>query len=221
MKRYDFNSFEEFSDAEVAGEWEALTVVTENGWIKADLMTECKSWKTALRRFFKALDPDSAEEFEGWYECMRESAESGYFKMNDSRMADGSRNPYMSYAWEIEEMNDGEWYIFLNIHPGEYETEETEKNGTESTEETAEEAAETAETVEETEGTTETTTTETAESSETETADGTDSTSGTTAAKRTEANGRDGHERQQTPRHDSGNTLSALSALSANPPFLR
>ena len=199
MKRYDFNSFEEFSDAEVAGEWEALTVITENGWIKADLMTECKSWKTALRRFFKALDPDSAEEFEGWYECMRESAESGYFKMNDSRMADGSRNPYSFYAWEIEEMNDGEWYIFLNIHPGEYETEE-------ETEETANDAE-----------TTETTT----ETSETETADGTASTSTTTAAERTGANERDGHERQREPDNGGENTLSAFSAISAHPTFLR
>lgn len=205
MKRYDFNSFEEFSEAEVSGEWEALTVVTESGWIKADLMTECKSWKTALRRFFRALDPSSAEEFSGWYECMREGAENGYFKMNDSRMADGSRNPYMSYAWEIEEMNDGEWYIFLNIHPGEYEAEE----------ETGE-AVETAETVEETEATTETT--EASESGETETVDGTDSTSETTEAERTGADERGGHERQRTPMHDSGNTLSALSA---HPPFLR
>lgn len=192
MKRYDFNGFEEFSDAEVAGEWEALTVVTENGWIKADLMTECKSWKTALRRFFKALDPDSAEEFEGWYECMRESAENGYFKGNDFTMADGSRNPYTSYVWEIEEMNDGEWYIFLNIHPGKYET------------------------VEETE-----TTTESTKNGKTETTDGTDTTSKTTAADRTGADGRDGHERQRGPDNGGGNTLSALSALSAHLPFLR
>lgn len=205
MKRYDFNSFEEFSEAEVSNEWEALTVVTENGWIKADLMTECKSWKTALRRFFKALDPDNSDVLSGWYECMKESAESGYFKLNDSRMADGSRNQCMTYAWEIEEMNDGEWYIFLNIHPGEYETEE-------ETEETAEDS----ETAEETETTSETT--EASESDETETTDSTDSTSETTAARRTGANGRDGHKRQRTPRRDGGNTLSALSA---NPPFLR
>lgn len=194
MKRYDFNSFEEFSEAEVSTEWEALTVVTENGWIKADLMTECKSWKTALRRFFKALDPDNSDVFSGWYECMKESAEGGYFKMNDSHMADGSRNKFMTYAWEIEEMNEGEWYIFLNIHPGEYEADD--ESGTESGEEI----------------------TETAETSETETADGTDSTSEAIAAKRTGASDREWHERQRTQRHDSE---SALSALSANPPFLR
>lgn len=204
MKRYDFNSFEEFSEAEVSTEWEALTVVTENGWIKADLMTECKSWKTALRRFFRALDPSSAEEFSGWYECMRESAENGYFKMNDSRMADGSRNPYMSYAWEIEEMNDGEWYIFLNIHTGEYETEE-ETEGAEIADDGDME-------------TTETTTTETTESSEIETADGTDPASETAAAERAGADDRDGHERQREPDSGAGNTLYALSA---HPPFLR
>lgn len=205
MKRYDFNSFDEFYDAEIAGEWEALTVVTENGWTKADLMTECKSWKTALRRFFKTLDPDSAEEFDGWFECMRESAENGCFKMNDSRMADGSRNPHMSYAWEIEEMNDGEWYIFLNIHPGEYETEE-------ETEETANDA-------ETTETTTETS--ESGETTETETTDGTGTASDTTVAERTGADERDGHKRQRGPDNVGGNALSALSALSANPPFLR
>lgn len=197
MKRYDFNNFDEFSAAEVSGERETLTVVTENGWIKADLMTECKSWKTALRRFFKALDPNNAEEFKGWYECMRESAENGYFKMNDSRMADGSRNPYMSFAWEIEEMDDGEWYIFLNIHPGEYETEE-------ETEETASED--------------ETTTTEDSESGKIETANGTGYTIETTEAEREGATEGGGHERQRGPDNGGGNTLSALSA---NSPFLR
>lgn len=209
MKRYDFNNFEEFSEAEVSGEWEALTVVAENGWINADLMTECKSWKTALRRFFKVLDPNNAEEFEGWYECMRECAENGYFKMNDSRMADGSHNPYMSFAWEIEEMDDGEWYIFLNIHPGEYETvKETEG------------VTETAETEDESEATANEAN-ETTESSETETVDGTDSTRAATAAEWTGADGRDERRQQRGPDKCGENTLSVLSALSANSPFLR
>lgn len=208
MKRYDFNSFEEFSDAEVAGEWEALTVLAENGWIKADLMTECKSWKTALRRFFKALNPNGDEEFSGWYECMTESAENGYFKGNDFTMADGSRNQCPSYAWEIEEMNDGEWYIFLNIHPGDYETETDEENGAE--------AAEYAETEADADTTTEAT--ETSESGEAETEGGTGHTSETAEAERAGADERDGHERRRTPGRDIG---GALSALSAHPPFLR
>ena len=200
MKRYDFNSFDEFHAAEVSGEWEALTVVTEGGWINSDIMTECKSWKTALRRFFKALDPDNSDVFSVWHECMMGSAENGYFKMNDFTMADGSRNPCPSYAWEIEDMNDGEWYIFLNIHPGEYETEAAEVNGTE----TAEDAE-----------------TETSEGSENETTGGTDYTSETAEPERAEATEGGGHERRRTPERDIGGALSARSALSASPPFLR
>ena len=128
MKRYDFNSFEEFSESGTAGEYEALTVITENGWIKADLMTECKSWKTALRRFFKLLDPNGNDPaFEGWYECMSESAENGFFKLNDRMMADGTRNPFPCYAYEIEALDENRWYIFLNVHPGDYPTEPEEE----------------------------------------------------------------------------------------------
>lgn len=131
MKRYDFNSFEEFSESGTAGEYEVLTVVTENGWIKSDLLTECKSWKTALRRFFKLLDPDNSNPaFDGWYECMRESAEGGLFKMNDSMMANGTRNPFPCYAYEIEAIDENIWYIFLNVHPGEYPTEPEESDNT-------------------------------------------------------------------------------------------
>lgn len=114
MKVFEFNSFDEFDAAEVAGEYEALTIVKENGWINSDLMTECKSWKTAVRRFFKALAtvyPEIAE----WEEGLKESAENGYFKENDFTMADGTRNPFPSYAWEIEEVQENVWYIFLNV----------------------------------------------------------------------------------------------------------
>lgn len=133
MKIYEFNSFEEFERAEVAGEDEALTIVTENGWIKSDLVTVCKSWKTALRRFFKALSarhPEIAE----WTESLTESAENGYFRMNDSMMADGTQNPFPGYAWEIEEVQEGVWYIFLNVRQDEDETPaEATENATETT----------------------------------------------------------------------------------------
>lgn len=132
MKIYEFSSFEEFERAEVAGEDEALTIVTENGWIKSDLVTVCKSWKTALRRFFKALSarhPEIAE----WTESLTESAENGYFRMNDSMMADGTQNPFPGYAWEIEEVQEGVWYIFLNVRQHEDETPaEATENATET-----------------------------------------------------------------------------------------
>lgn len=113
MKRYDFTSFEQFEESNTAGEYEALTVIDENGWLKSDIMTECKRWQTALRRFFKMFGEDSR--LDGWYECMKEEAENGYFKLNDSTMGDGSRNEFPAYAYEIEEIDDGVWYIFLNV----------------------------------------------------------------------------------------------------------
>jgi len=113
MKRYDFTSFEQFEQNGTAGEFETLTVIDENGWLKSDIITECKSWKTALRRFFKLLGEDPR--LDNWYECIKDEAENGYFKANDSTMADGSRNEFPSFAYEIEEIDKGIWYIFLNI----------------------------------------------------------------------------------------------------------
>lgn len=112
MKRNDFNSFEDFHNSGTAGNYEELTVVHENGWIKCDLLTECKSWKTALRRFFKMLTEDI---FEGWKECMEEAAENGYFKLDDFIMGDGSKNPFPGYCYEIEAIDENTWYIFLNL----------------------------------------------------------------------------------------------------------
>ena len=113
ITRRDFDSFEAFEESGTAGNYEELTFITEKGWKKVDLLTECKSWKTAVKRFFKAIgnDPD----FEGWEECIRESAEAGSFRQNDSMMADGTRNEFPGWAYEIEEVNEGTWYIFLNI----------------------------------------------------------------------------------------------------------
>lgn len=122
MKTYEFKSFAAFHMAEVAGEYEALIVVNENGWVKSDLLTECKSWKTAVRRFFKALAVRYPEIAEEWEEGTKESAENGYFKGNDYMMADGSRNEFPRYAWEIEEISEGVFYIFLNVKLDETDT---------------------------------------------------------------------------------------------------
>ena len=113
IKRRDFNSFDEFHESGTAGNYEELTFITENGWKKADLLTECKYWRTAVNRFFKAIgnDPD----FDGWKECITESAENGCFGQNDSIMGDGSRNQFSSWAYELEEVNERTWYIFLNV----------------------------------------------------------------------------------------------------------
>ncbi len=113
MKRYDFTSFEQFEQSDTVGKLETLTVIDENGWLKSDITTKCKSWKTALRRFFKLFGDDPR--LNDWYECMKDEAENGYFKANDLILADGSRNEFPSFAYEIEEIDKGIWYIFLNI----------------------------------------------------------------------------------------------------------
>lgn len=49
MKIRFFDSFAEFDMSGTAGNYEEVTVIRENGWIKCDLMTECKSYKAAGR----------------------------------------------------------------------------------------------------------------------------------------------------------------------------
>lgn len=108
-----FENFESFHDSDTAGEYERITIIRENGWINCDLMTECKSFKTAIKRFFNNLTfiPEIAE----WLDFVLESCECGTFKCNDFTMGNGEKNDTPGYAWEVEEINDCVWYIFLNV----------------------------------------------------------------------------------------------------------
>lgn len=112
MKVRFYDSMHEFELSETSGNYEEVSVVRENGWIKCDLMTECKRYQTALRRFFKALE--NVPEVYEWRETLEESTENGYFKMDDLTMADGSRNPVPGYVWGVEEY-DGCWYVYVNV----------------------------------------------------------------------------------------------------------
>lgn len=119
IKVIEYRSMNEFEQDENSQGNERLTVVRENGWIKADLLTECKSWKTAVRRFF-ANHPDSRV-IDDWQGCMTEGAENGFFKDSDYMLANGTKNEFFSYCYEIEEVGDGLWYIFLNVSEDRYE----------------------------------------------------------------------------------------------------
>lgn len=110
ITRRDFSSFDAYHDSGVATRDDLVAVIKEDGWIKADLSTECKRWKTVVHRFFSVL-PDCAE----WEEAIIESVEYGYWKQNDCIMGDGSRNPYPGYSWELEYLDDDLWYIHLNV----------------------------------------------------------------------------------------------------------
>lgn len=96
---------------DVTDELEVLNVVVAGGWKNCDMFTECKSWKTAIRRFQKALENEFPEIAE-WCETLRESCEMGSF--HDSPVYNDRPSENSWYAWEVEESGDG-WYIFLNV----------------------------------------------------------------------------------------------------------
>lgn len=110
IMRCDFSSFAAYHDSGVAVRDDIVAVVKENSWIKADLSTECKRWKTAVHRFFSVL-PECAE----LEDAIIEAAESGYRKQSDFYMGDSSVNPYPGYSWEVENIGDDLWYIHLNV----------------------------------------------------------------------------------------------------------
>ena len=96
MKTFYFDNFNDFEESGVAGEYEVTAIVKKDHCnnLCADLMTECKSWKTAIRRFFKSLA--DYPEFNGWQDGILESCENGYFS-------------------DKETYYDDCWYICLNV----------------------------------------------------------------------------------------------------------
>lgn len=94
-------------------EYEEFPVVINNGnKIMMDMFTDCKSWKTALRRFGKQFGDIIGEDIiKEWIDAMRECCEDGYF--NDTT---GWRPEWNgTYSWQVEEIDENKWYIFLNI----------------------------------------------------------------------------------------------------------
>lgn len=117
----EYNSFEDFeNDDRCKGAWELVAVVNKPNGVCADLITECKNWQTAVRRFFKALEND--HRFDGWMEGIIESIENGYWKDKEAYWnAETQRNEYTGgYFWEVEP-NEDYYYICLNVPKCQYE----------------------------------------------------------------------------------------------------
>lgn len=120
MKFKSYEEYEAWTETfDECYEYQYIPCIIDDGWkISADLFTDCKSWKIALNRFKKYF-PEVAE----WVDCMRESAENGYFKNVDGckpawtndikEIKEFLKNG--AYSWGIEETMDGTWYIFLNV----------------------------------------------------------------------------------------------------------
>ena len=115
MKIRFFDSFEQYENSHGSSAYETVFIIMENGWTKGDMFTECKQARTAIKRFFKMAG--GLPGYDGWEACILESIENGCYKQNDFTMGDGTRNPEPSWSWELEEIDDGEWYFFLNVRP--------------------------------------------------------------------------------------------------------
>ena len=91
-------------------------IVENKNDVSADATYECKSWKTAVKRFFAAISID--RRFDGWdEECFIEAIGNGHWNDKSTVWNDETgRCEYTGdYAWGVEELDDGLWYIFLKV----------------------------------------------------------------------------------------------------------
>lgn len=124
MKFTNYTEYECWTDTfENPGEYEEIPVAIDDGWkISMDMITSCKSYKTALRRFEKTFSEVSGE-IAAWVEFMKESCEAGFFRDSTGWMPAWSNDPEVIkenckngiYSWGVEETMEGYWYVFLNI----------------------------------------------------------------------------------------------------------
>lgn len=127
QKTLTFHSFEEYEkwteQFENASDYQEIPCAIDDGWkVSVDLFTECKSYKTALRRFKKAF-AGVHKDIGDWVEGMKESCECGYFEdingwkpawtFDPKEVEEWAKNGI--YSWGIEETTEGYWYVFLNI----------------------------------------------------------------------------------------------------------
>lgn len=111
MKFKVFATHEQFSDyVSNNGATDTIMAVIENGWICADLQTQCKSYKTAIKRFFSALN-EHCTIFDGWEEQLIESCENGFFSDHcEGFFHYGIENIYAGLD-NVTPL----WYVYLNL----------------------------------------------------------------------------------------------------------
>lgn len=104
--------FESYDNYEATGNYNELDIVKHDKYISADLLTDCKSYKTALNRFFKGLKTtkDYDKNFNGWEDQIKECCKSGSFE-ETSKYEDGS----IHYVYSIEQLDETLWYIYLTV----------------------------------------------------------------------------------------------------------
>lgn len=114
-----FCNFDDYSEYYDTHEHKINDVdIVENEFtICADGEFECKSWKVALRRFFKALNGKmNTQGFD--VEGLRESIECGYWKVREEMYdPQTGKNKYIpgGFHWCVESTNEDCWYIELTV----------------------------------------------------------------------------------------------------------
>lgn len=119
MKVREYASFDLYCESNSSEAWEEVAIVTQKSRLGtiacADLMTECKSWKTAVRRFFKALNCD--ERFASWEDDIVECVKGGWWSDKSTIYnPDTGKSEFTGdYSWGVENLGDNTWYVFLNV----------------------------------------------------------------------------------------------------------
>lgn len=110
MKR-TFRTFDEYSEYYDRHEHKMndVDIVENTLTVCADGEFECKSWKTAIRRFFKALAGD--DRFD-WEESIIEWIKEGVWK---DRAEYNGKYIIGGYHWEVENIDENCWYIELTV----------------------------------------------------------------------------------------------------------
>ena len=122
-----FKSYDEYErwteQFENISDYQEIPCVIDDGFkVSVDMFTECKNWKTALRRFEKAF-AEVNEEISAWVESIKETCENGCFSDTTGWKPAWATNPeevkeFMkggTYSYGIEETMEGYWYVYLNI----------------------------------------------------------------------------------------------------------
>lgn len=106
-----FKNFDEYSNYydEHEHEMNDVDIVENKLTISADGEFECKSWKTAIRRFFKALAGD--DRFD-WEESIIEWIKEGVWK---DRAEYNGKYIIGGYHWSVESIDEGLWYVELTV----------------------------------------------------------------------------------------------------------
>lgn len=110
MKTKTFKSYNEYEawaeNFENGAEYEEIPTYIEDGdRISADMIVECKKATTAVKKFVKQFEKFALVK-EWAMDSMMECVNDGTFK--DTYSDDGNM-----YSWEIEEIDEGIFYIYI------------------------------------------------------------------------------------------------------------